>query len=121
LQNKNWEEYRDKYVGIICSTDAIVPRWAYMLIATYLKPVAKDYAIGDRQTVINTIYIRKIAAINPEEYEGKRIVIKGCGDVDVPETAYMEITGLLLPYAKSIMYGEPCSTVPVFKQLKIRN
>jgi hypothetical protein len=121
LQNKNWEEYRDKYVGIICSADAIVPRWAYMLIATYLKPVAKDYAIGDGQTVINTIYIRKIAAIDPEEYEGKRVVIKGCGDVDVPETAYMEITVLLLPYAKSIMYGEPCSTVPVFKQLKIRN
>ncbi|MDR0793058.1 MAG: DUF2480 family protein [Chitinophagaceae bacterium] len=116
LQNKNWEEYRDKYVGIICSADAIIPRWAYMLLACYLKPLAKGYAIGERQAVIDTIFIRKIAAIRPEEYEDKRVVIKGCGKTEAPETAYLEITNLLLPFAKSIMYGEPCSTVPVFKR-----
>lgn len=116
LQNLEVEQYRDKYVSVVCSADAIIPMWAYMLIATTLQPVAKAVVYGDEQTVINTVFIKKIASINGEEYTDKRVVVKGCGDVQIPETAYLEITNILRPFAKSIMYGEPCSTVPIYKK-----
>lgn len=116
LQELNWENFRDKNVSIVCTADAIVPLWAYMLVAAYLEPVAKFFAFGDEEFLHKTIFLKNIAAINPEQYRDGRVVIKGCGDKAIPEAAYVEVTRLLRPVVKSIMYGEPCSTVPVFKK-----
>jgi hypothetical protein len=90
--------------------------WAYMLVASLLQPVAGEVVFGDRVIASNKLLMRSIQNIATDEYADKRIVIKGCGDVPVPEEAYMAITSKLRPVAKSIMYGEPCSTVPVFKK-----
>ena len=116
LQNKNWDEYKDAYVGITCSTDAIIPVWAYMLVASYLQPIAKEVVFGDEKMLVNAVFIKRISLINGEGYADKRVIVKGCGDVQVPETAYLEITNKLRPFAKSIMYGEACSNVPVYKR-----
>ena len=116
LQAFDWEIFRNKYVAVTCSADAIIPMWAYMLVASYVQPVAMDVVFGNEATLINTIFLKKIGAVDFAIYTDKRVVVKGCGDVQVPETAYLEITSKLRPYAKSIMYGEPCSTVPIFKK-----
>ncbi|MEP6465144.1 MAG: DUF2480 family protein [Parafilimonas sp.] len=116
LKNTNWNEYEKANVAVTCSADAIIPVWAYMLIAAYLQPVAKNIILGDEQKLTETILLTNLDSINTEEYSGKRAVIKGCGDVKIPESAYLKITNLLMPHVKSIMYGEPCSTVPVFKK-----
>ena len=115
LQNLDWEQYRDKIVAVTCSADAIIPVWAYMLVAAYLQPVAKDLIFGDEKTAIQQQFIKNIDSIDIKEFMDKRIVVKGCGDLPIGEFAYMEITKKLRPVAKSIMYGEPCSTVPIFK------
>lgn len=116
LKEVNWEQYRDKYVAVFCSSDAIIPRWAFMLIASYLQPIAKDLIAGSKDELINRLMIKNLETIDFAAFQGKRVVIKGCGDIDISASAYLEITKRLLPYAQSIMYGEPCSTVPVFKK-----
>lgn len=116
LQTLDWEVYRDKNVALTCSVDAIIPMWAYMLAASYLQPLARNVVFGDEKTLINSLITKNLSKIDGEEYTDKRIVIKGCGDVAIPEAAYVEITNKLRPYAKSIMYGEPCSTVPIYKK-----
>lgn len=117
LQHLDWEIYRDKNVAITCTADAIVPFWAYMLVASYLGPVAKFFAFGDEAFLHKTLFLRNLEAnIHPEEYTDQRVVVKGCGDKTVTEAAFVEITRLLRPVVKSIMYGEPCSTVPVYKK-----
>ncbi len=116
LQNLDVEIYRDKYVAVTCTADAIIPMWAYMLIASTLQPIAKDIVFGNEATTINSIIIKNLSHLNAEEYTDKRVVVKGCGDIQIPETAYLEITNKLRPFAKSIMYGEPCSTVPIYKK-----
>jgi hypothetical protein len=116
LQSTDWEIYRDSFVAVTCSADAVIPMWAYMLVATYLQPVAKDVVVGDEKSLVNTLIVKNMAVVNGEEYLDKRVVVKGCGDVQIPEAAYLEITSKLRPFAKSIMYGEPCSTVPIFKK-----
>jgi len=118
LQSTDWEQYRDTYVAVTCSADAIIPMWAYMLVASYLQPVAKDVVVGDEKTLINTVFIKNINGISLDDYMDKRVVVKGCGDIQIPETAYLEITNKLRPVVKSIMYGEPCSTVPIYKSRK---
>lgn len=116
LLTTDWSIYQDAYVGITCSVDAIIPMWAYMLVASYLQPVAKDVVFGDEQKIINSIFIKNLASFDAASYEDKRVVVKGCGEVSIPEIAYVEITNRLRPYVKSIMYGEPCSTVPIYKK-----
>ena len=116
IQNHDWKKYENKFVAITCSADAIIPMWAYMLVATNLQPVAKSVVFGDEKTLLNTLFIKNLSAINGEDYTDKRVVVKGCGDQPIPEAAYVEITSKLRPYVKSIMYGEPCSTVPIFKR-----
>jgi len=116
LKNLDWEGYKDKVVGLTCSADAIVPPWAYMLIASYLQPVAKDVFMGDEKEVTKTVFIKNISKIDISTFTDQRVVVKGCGDVPIEEFAYMEITKLLRPVAKTIMYGEPCSTVPIYKK-----
>ena len=112
----DWTIYQDKYVAITCTADAIIPMWANMLVASYLQPVAKDVVFGNEQQLITIVLTKNLAAINGEDYTDKRIVVKGCGDIPIPESAYVEITNKLRPFAKSIMYGEPCSTVPIYKK-----
>lgn len=116
LQQHDWSVYSGKRVAVTCTADAIIPVWAYMLVATYLQPVAADVVLGDEKEALKQVFLRNIDAIDVAEYEDKRVVIKGCGETPIGEYAYMEITKKLRPVAKSIMYGEPCSTVPVFKK-----
>jgi hypothetical protein len=117
LKNLDWEVYKNKYVGVTCSADAIIPPWAYMLAASYLQPIAKDVIMGDEKEVHKTIFLKNIQRIDANEFTGQRVVVKGCGDTPIGEFAYMEITKLLRPVVKTIMYGEPCSTVPIYKKL----
>jgi hypothetical protein len=116
LQTFDWEQFRNKNVAITCSVDAIIPMWAYMLVASYLTPVAKEVVFGEEKNILNTLLVRNISQIKGEEYTDKRVVVKGCGDVPIPEAAYVEITNKLRPFVKSLMYGEPCSTVPIYKR-----
>jgi hypothetical protein len=116
LQSFDWEQFRDKNVAITCTADAIIPMWAYMLVASNLQPVAKEVVFGEEKSILNTLLLRNLAVIKGEDYQDKRVVVKGCGDVAIPESAYVEITNKLRPHVKSIMYGEPCSTVPIFKR-----
>ena len=115
LKKTNWELYRDKYVGVVCSADAIIPVWAYMLVSSYLQPIAKDVMVGNEKEVHKSVFLKNISAIDINGYVGKRVVVKGCGELPIEEFAYLEITKLLRPVAKTIMYGEPCSTVPIYK------
>ncbi len=116
LKNQDWTIYQNKNVAITCTADAIIPVWAYMLVASYLQPVARDFVMGDEKELHKTLFLKNIAAIDVNEYTDKRVVIKGCGETPIAEYVYMEITRLLRPVVKSIMYGEPCSTVPVYKK-----
>jgi hypothetical protein len=116
LKSLDWSVYENKNVAITCSADAIIPLWAYMLAVTYIEPFAKDIFFGTEKEVFNILFLKNLQQINPQEFEGKRVVVKGCGDKKIPETAYVEIAKILRPVAKSIMYGEPCSTVPIFKR-----
>jgi hypothetical protein len=115
LSTTDWSVYKDNIVGVNCSTDAVIPVWAYMLAATYLQPVAREVIMGDEAAVLRHWITRSIQHINPEEYRDQRVVVKGCGEKPIGDFAYLEITKLLRPVVKSIMFGEPCSTVPVFK------
>ncbi|MEO6219956.1 MAG: DUF2480 family protein [Ginsengibacter sp.] len=116
LKNVDWNSYKNKNVCITCTADAIIPIWANMLAAVYLQPVAKEVIYGDEKLLHYTLYLKNLAQIDISQFAGKRVVIKGCGNKVVSELAYVEITKRLLPVVKSIMYGEPCSTVPIYKQ-----
>jgi hypothetical protein len=118
IKNEDWSKYKNKYVALTCSADAIVPTWAYMLLTTQLEPVAKKVVFGDLETLETILYNEILSKINVADYKDARVVIKGCGELPVPKAAYVQITALLRPVAKSIMYGEPCSTVPLYKQAK---
>jgi hypothetical protein len=115
LKDLDWEKYRGKNVAVTCSADAVIPVWAYMLVASYLQPVANEVIMGDEKELHKTLFLKNLSHINVNEFAGQRIVIKGCGETPIGDFAYMEITKLLRPVAKSIMYGEPCSTVPIYK------
>lgn len=117
LKNFDWESYRSRYVAITCSADAIIPMWAFMLVTAYVQPVAKDVYSGNAEEMKKHLLLKNIAAINVEDFGGQRVIIKGCGDQQVDSAVYAEITKLLRPVAKSIMYGEACSNVPIYKKL----
>ncbi|HMT75497.1 MAG TPA: DUF2480 family protein [Chitinophagaceae bacterium] len=121
LKAKDWSGYKDKNVALVCTADAIIPVWAWMLAATYLQPVAKELVMGDEKELHKTLFIKNLSAVNVNEFEDKRVVIKGCGETPIPDYVYMEITRLLRPVVKSIMYGEPCSTVPVYKKSTVNS
>ena len=112
----DWSQYQDKYVAIYCSVDAIVPTWAYMLLTTKLTPFAKKVVFGNLQELENILFEEVLSKINPQDYLDARVVIKGCSDIDIPAAAYVRITEILQPVAKILMYGEPCSTVPLYKK-----
>ena len=116
LKNTDWTVYKDKNVAITCTADAIIPLWAYMLVTSYLQSQAKNIYVGTEEEMHRHLFLQNINTINPADFQDQRIVVKGCGDIPVGAFAYAEITRLLLPYVKSIMYGEPCSTVPIYKK-----
>ena len=118
LKNRDFSFYKHKNVGITCSADAVIPMWAYMLAASYLEPFAKDIVFGNEAVLQEVLFLKNLWKLDVKEFVDKRIVVKGCGEKKIPETAYVEITKMLRPVAKSIMYGEPCSTVPIYKQAK---
>jgi len=115
VKENDWDKYQDKNVAIICSVDAIVPTWAYMLLVSAIEPFAKNVIFGSLDKLEQFLFQKALAQIDLKTFEGEKIIIKGCGRYPVPEFAYVEITRLLNPVAKSIMYGEACSAVPVFK------
>jgi hypothetical protein len=116
LSEIDWSQYQDKIVGIYCSTDAIIPMWANMLVVSNLNPFAFAVYFGDENKVREQILLESISNINASDYTDQRVVVKGCGETPIGESAYVAITQKLRPTVKSIMYGEPCSTVPVYKK-----
>ena len=119
LKNLDWSVYDSKIVLVICSTDAIIPLWAYMLIESYLVSTVADTYQGTEEEYLRMHYRNALKNINAAQYQDQRIVIKGCGHKPVPSYAYAFITSVLKPYAQSIMFGEPCSTVPIFKRPRV--
>ena len=118
VKTHDWAQYDGQNVAIVCSADAIVPTWAYMLLATKLQHHAHRYVFGNLDALEQSLFEEAIAAINAEEYRDAKVVVKGCGTIPVPTFAYVAIMQKLLPVASSIMYGEPCSTVPLYKKPK---
>ena len=116
LKNHDWEQYNNMYVALTCSCDAIIPSWAFMLITTYLSPFAKKIVVGDLTALETSIYHEIIANFSIEEFINKPVIIKGCANKPIPETAYIQLIEKLQPFAKSIMFGEACSTVPLYKK-----
>lgn len=116
LKNKDWSEYHDGLVAITCTADAIIPVWAYMLAVSYLEPVAQYVFLGTAEELHKHLLVKNIDTADTTEYLDQRVVIKGCGETPIDNIAYAAITRVLRPVAKSIMYGEPCSTVPIYKK-----
>lgn len=116
LKNLDLTPFTGKVVAVTCSADAVIPMWAYMLVASILQPVAQEVVFGTEEETKKEMLLNNIKALPINEFADKRVVIKGCGDLPVGEAAYLQATKLLRPVAKSIMYGEPCSTVPIFKR-----
>jgi hypothetical protein len=116
LKNEDWTKYQNKFVAITSTADAIIPQWAYMLIASELEPYAKKVVSGNRDTLETVIYTESLREnLHPENYKDKRVMIRGCGDKELPLSAFSDAVALLKPYVKSIMYGEACSNVPIYK------
>ncbi len=118
LKSHDWSQYEGKNLAVHCSADAIIPMWAWMLVASAAAPFAADIYQGTPEEMVKHHFSKTMAGFKTEKFEGKRLVIKGCSDRPVPASAYLELTRLLQPVALSIMFGEPCSTVPVFKKAR---
>ena len=117
-KSHDWSQYKDKFVSVHCSADAIVPTWAFMLVATHLQPYATFVTQGDAEQLERTVFTHFVQSLDIEPYRGGRIVVKGCSKLPVPLNAYVELSAKLLPVVKSLMFGEPCSTVPLYKAPK---
>ncbi len=116
LKALDWEQFRGKLLAVHCSADAIIPMWAYMLVGSYAASIAADIVLAAPENALEFFYQKQLAAFDIAPFAGKRIVVKGCSDKPVPASAYLEITRRLQPIAQSLMFGEPCSTVPVYKK-----
>lgn len=115
IKANDWSIYKDKIVGLTCTADAIVPTWAYMLLTLALEPYVKRVLFGNLNEIENNLFSEKLALLDISQFKDARVVIKGCGEKQLPTNAYVQLTALLKPIVKSIMYGEPCSTVPLYK------
>ena len=118
LKQHDWTYYKDKNVAITCTADAIVPTWAYMLLSIHLEPFANIIVFGNMEALEDALFASSISKIDLLKYKDAKVVVKGCSKFPVPVSAYVEISRLLRPLAQSIMYGEPCSTVPLYKKPK---
>lgn len=118
IREEDWSAYRDTWVAVHCSADAIIPVWAYMLVASALEPFAKRVVMGSLEMLETALYQDVLNTLDLEPFRDQRVIIKGCGNLPVPEAAYVIATSKLQPVVKSLMYGEACSTVPVYKAAK---
>ena len=116
LKEVQWDNYNNHFVAIHCSEDAIVPVWAYMLITTYLKPYAEKIILGDSNELEAHIFCQNINQLKVSDYKDKRVLIKGCSDTYIPDTSFVLISDILINEVKSLMFGEACSNVPIFKK-----
>ncbi|NND09364.1 MAG: DUF2480 family protein [Saprospiraceae bacterium] len=116
LQSHDWTQYNNRYLCVYCSADAIIPVWAYMLIARYAEPEALDLYCGTQEEFLHTFFHDALQSFDVQTLKDKKVVIKGCSNKPVPTSAYFELTKVLRPLVQSIMYGEPCSTVPIYKK-----
>ena len=119
LKTHDWSGYRTKVLTVYCSVDAIIPMWAYMLISAYATPYVKHIFFGNKEQAVEQLLLEKIRTTDWHAYAGKRVVIKRCSDKEIPASAYLSIAHQLQPLVQSIMYGEPCSTVPIFKRPRV--
>lgn len=118
VSNHNWTQYQDTYVALHCSTDAIIPAWAYMLVATQLQSIAKKTVTGSLETLETILYTEAIATLDTTPYQNTPVIVKGCTNKPVPENAYLLLIEKLQPIAKSLLFGEACSSVPLYKKKK---
>lgn len=118
ITTHDWSQYLDKSVAVFCSADAIIPNWAFMLLASKLEPFASELYFDTPEEAEKGRIEKAISALDPNEYQNARIIIKGCGKKSVHFSAYGKLTEKLMPVAKTIMFGEPCSTVPIYKKRK---
>jgi hypothetical protein len=116
LKENDWSVYKNKYVALGCTADAIIPKWAYMLLASVIAPHAKQVVFGHITELEEALLLEALDKLEPEDYRDARVVVKGCGEKEISPSAYIKITALLQPVVKTLMFGEPCSTVPVYKQ-----
>lgn len=119
VKTHNWQQYHDKFVAITCSVDAIVPTWAYMLLASALQPYARLFFFGSLERLEEKIFEEVLSKIHWADFSGRKVVVKGCSKVNVPVSVYTEVTRRLRPVVASLMFGEPCSTVPLYKAPKV--
>ena len=118
LKNHNWSQYQNHFISLTCSVDAIIPSWAYMLITTYVSPFAKKVVVGNNETLETVLFQEIIAKFPIDNFNNKPVIIKGCSNKPIPQTAYIQLIEKLQPVVKSIMFGEACSTVPLYKSKK---
>lgn len=116
LKNHNWSQYKDAFVAVYCSADAIIPQWAYMLLGTYLHENTTRLIFGGREELESQLMEEVFKETDFSVYRDERIILKGCSNLPISPQAYMNFAARLAPYAKSIMFGEACSTVPIFKR-----
>lgn len=119
VKEHDWSQYQDAYLALTCSVDAIIPSWAYLLITSHVSAYAKKIVVGDLVTLETAIYQDIISQLDVSDYSEKPLIIKGCANKPIPESAYTLLVSKLQPIAKSIMYGEACSTVPLYKKGKM--
>ncbi len=118
VKNHDWSQYQDSYVALSCSEDAIIPSWAYLLLSTELTPYVNKVVVGNLELLETVIFQEVIQGLDISEYENKPIIIKGCADKPIPPSAFSFLIDRIQPVAKNIMYGEACSTVPLYKRKK---
>jgi hypothetical protein len=119
VKENDWSVYQDKFVALTNSADAIVPSWAFMILTDALEPFAKEVVTGNLETLETVIFLNSLEKnLNPSDFEDQRVIIKGCGEIPIPDSAYVKAVNLLKPVVKSLMYGEACSAVPVYKKAK---
>ncbi|OSY88897.1 hypothetical protein WH52_04330 [Tenacibaculum holothuriorum] len=118
VKNHDWSQHQDNYVALTCSSDAIIPSWAYLLLSTQLAPFAKKVVVGNLELLETVVYQEIINNLNISEYDNKPVIIKGCTNKPIPASAYTLLIEKIQPVAKTIMFGEACSTVPLYKKKK---
>jgi len=116
LNNHDWEQYKGSYIAVHCSTDAIVPAWAFMLFVVKISPFSEKIVIGDLGTLETSLYDEILVNLDLLPYQDKFVIVKGCSNKPVPQSAYLNITSKLISVAKSVMYGEACSSVPLYRR-----